>query len=479
MSEADVVSDLQDLGVYSELADPEISDVKIDRILRDIDAHFKDGTREAAMEEATDMLEKVAGRSVDWKERLQRPDTQPFEAVDAVLDTYMPGFDKQAPRLLLASILANRSREVRKPVWPMFVGPPSCGKTEMLMPIEGIWDAELISKITDKTLLSGAQTSQGDASLLDDLGDNFILVIKELSNLLEMRYETRDAVLGQFREVWDGQMSASWGTGKSSDWRGYGVVVAAMTGAIDKYGSFNSQLGERFIRFRWRRLHDPKRAIMRSAEAAQEYDNFDDVGPSLHDAYRQALNVGQRNIERIEISKQMRERAADLTIILTHLRTDVDRNKYHGDAINTTPAVEYPHRAHNQLQSLAHALAALRNEDELTDWSLLFRVAFDGMKEPRRSLFRMISRKIADKGWVDKPNDLNPEASVSDRTVANVVEDLRLLGVLKEVDLDEESGLRVHKDGSVNGRPSDKFAFTEQFRKAMEASGFWTWLVEK
>ena len=82
------------------------------------------------------------------------PERVPFETVQRVLKQHLPNLDFEVVEAMLATIIANQING--PPVWLEIIGPPSMGKTVIIEPLDGIFDATLLSKLTPNTLLSGA-----------------------------------------------------------------------------------------------------------------------------------------------------------------------------------------------------------------------------------------------------------------------------------------------------------------------------------
>ena len=65
--------------------------------------------------------------------------------------------------------------------------------------------------MTERTLASGKEVEDGkpDPSLLARLHDGYVL-LKDFTSVLSMRHESRQVVLAQLREVYDGRFVKHW-----------------------------------------------------------------------------------------------------------------------------------------------------------------------------------------------------------------------------------------------------------------------------
>ncbi len=83
------------------------------------------------------------------------------------------------------------------PLWAILIDASGGGKTELLRAFRNHKDAYFLSKLSEKTLVSGYRDPKNpskDPSLLPLL-DKKVLVIKDLAPLLSMRQESRNAVI--------------------------------------------------------------------------------------------------------------------------------------------------------------------------------------------------------------------------------------------------------------------------------------------
>src|SRR5215471_11208153 len=92
------------------------------------------------------------------------------------------------------------------PLWGLLVDASGGGKTELLRSLRGKPCAFFLSKLTDKTLKSGYRDPQNpgkDPSLLPQLNGK-VLIIKDLSPLLSMQRNARNAIVSDLRDAYDG-----------------------------------------------------------------------------------------------------------------------------------------------------------------------------------------------------------------------------------------------------------------------------------
>src|SRR5207248_4272580 len=105
-----------------------------------------------------------------------------------------------------------------------------------------------------------------DPSLLARLSEE-ILVLTDLTTVLQKSQEERQAILAQLREIYDGRFDKAWGTGRELHWEGRLGFVAGVTPYIDSHQQAMSILGERFILFR-PRLPDRRQLALAALKGA-------------------------------------------------------------------------------------------------------------------------------------------------------------------------------------------------------------------
>lgn len=158
--------------------------------------------------------------------------------------------DKYIVRLLMYTIIANILR--LGPIWIVVVAPPSGGKSELLQALYELKCVFPLSSLTAQTFISGMKGPGGTStSLLDNL-DGMILVMKDLTTMVDMHKDERRAIMSQFREIYDQRFDKSFGTGEKKIWEGHVGVIGAITPAGAEQFSAHGNMGERFIYYRFK-----------------------------------------------------------------------------------------------------------------------------------------------------------------------------------------------------------------------------------
>ena len=181
--------------------------------------------------------------------------------------------------ILVGAILAHRLGG--DPVWLLIVAPPGGTKTEALRALFGHRSIFPLSDLTARTFASGLDTDRGDPSLLSRLGEQ-ILVLKDLTTVLEMTREERQAILAQLREIYDGRFDKAWGTGQEIHWEGRLGLIAGVTPVIDRHQAVLATLGERFVYLRPTMAERRALALSALRTAGRESEMRRELSEALH-----------------------------------------------------------------------------------------------------------------------------------------------------------------------------------------------------
>lgn len=324
---------------------------------------------------------------------------------------HIPDEDAEIIDLILAVYASNRIPG--DPLWGLVVDASGGGKTELLRSLRGRSDTYFLSKLTDKSLKSGYRDPKrptADPSLLPKL-DGKILVIKDLSPLLSMRRESRNTIVSDLRDAYDGFSDDAFGNVGRISYESRFSLVAASTLAIEQFSAVHQELGERFIKIRAR--GNENRAKVRRAIRNVGQDN------SQRDDIRKAINefLDQLPAYAIEgIPQELQEPLSVLADFIATARSGVARDRNHD--LCYMPRSEVGTRLGKELGKLLLGLAYVRSKNvpDQQDLKTVCRVAEDCLPPNRFLVLRSI---IA-----GQPCGL-PES-----TAQHAREELQILGIL-------------------------------------------------
>jgi hypothetical protein len=300
-------------------------------------------------------------------------------------------------------------------VWPLLVSPSSSGKTELLNSVADVEGVRQISSLTRSTLLSGYRRPDGKpASLLHQIGSSGMLVVKDLTTMLQLRQDARHEVFSQLREVADGQISKGVGTGDPLSWSGKLGLVGGVTPLIDEHHAFLALMGERFILYRM--LVPPRLQHGRRA--------FDDRGGEepfrrhLRSVVRQFISQVRRS-DPLRLSDTHAEPLVRLADAVTRARTGVPRGS--GRDLLYIPEPESPARLTKQFALLADGLLTI-GVPEAETCRLLEKIGWDCVPASRR----LVSEHLRHNKKIGL-DELATATRLPVTTVGRIVEDLTAL----------------------------------------------------
>lgn len=367
------------------------------------------------------------------------PETLGPRPVDAVRDAaacllQLP--DLSVVDVTLATLIANELPG--DPLWTVVVSPPSNGKTELLAAASKTPKTYLLSKLTKNTLISGYKTGpgEGEPSLLERLKDT-VLILKDFGTILGMHRDERNEILGLLREVYDGKVVKSFGTGKVYSWQGKMGMLAGVTPAFDKLSGVQSILGERFLLYRVPTgdREDRHAQARKALEAAgHEKQLRETLGAAMVRSHQDAHSWYARYSEQITIPPEVDDLLVKLADLAAYGRAGVDRDGYNRE-VRYLPEAEGPARLVKQLRQLLLALTIIHgkfqpDEEEL---DILRKVARDTMHPFRARVLAALPSESVTTAEVKRKTGL------SYKVVQQELEDCELLGIVKNVSTDGSS----------------------------------------
>jgi putative DNA primase/helicase len=329
---------------------------------------------------------------------------------------YLP--DHGTVLVALAGIVANYA--MGDPVWPLLVGPPGCGKSEIISALTaapGVWS---LSSLTPQTLLSGFERKGTPASMLLQIGEFGILAFKDLTTVLTMHREARAQIVGQLREVADGRTEKSFGNGLRVEWEGKLGLVAGVTPVIDDQQQFLAVMGERFLLYRMpavSRTDITRRALSRRAGEPELRERIRRTAATFLEQYR--------DVGRLDLPDKFTEPLIGLADIVTRARSGVARDGYTRELLYL-PLPEAPTRLAKQVAQLAAAMLKI-GVSEAEAWRLAHKIGWDSVPAVRCQVIELLSRCAAAVTY----SDLQEQTGLPETTVKRVVEDLHVLGLAK------------------------------------------------
>lgn len=367
-----------------------------------------------------------------------------FDDLHKEVSEYMYNEDAGLLRIPIASIIANRMK-LGDPIWMLLIGPSSSGKSQILRPL-ALTDEKFIHRVddlTENTLLSGLKTKEGEksTSLLKRIGAMGIIVISDFTVIFSKSPESRMAILGQLRMVYDGEMNKS--SGNSSEgivWKGYLGMLAGSTPSIYMHFEEVADMGERFIYYRMKK-YDVEKATRVSLERKLFGSQLDDVLSGIYGDYIKEMILELADDEEIvpHLSKETEERILHIAIFASRLRTPTHYDRFDKN-IDKIPVSEAPMRVALQLRAIARGLSVIAHHDrrgraDAGNWELseddigyIEWCAYSLANEERRACLREISRF----GWggLVKTTQVADEIGLSSKVISIQLQHLSAIGLV-------------------------------------------------
>lgn len=324
-----------------------------------------------------------------------------FSDIQAAFDTILLLRDRDVVRLAIATLIGNQMGN-RRPIWLMLVSPPSSGKTTILNTLIGmeltlkngtkINPTVSISDLTENSFASGSVRTDKETSLLYKIPWGGVMIFKDFTSILSKRKESKEVVMGQLREIYDGSYSKKTGTGEDITWKGKVGALAGVTETVYSHLESMSTMGDRFILYQ---IPQPDRKETLRFKLRQEVTGTTEdiqmpiIQEMVHEYVQQCFNKLQD--VKIVLPEDIQNEIIDVADFCTKVRSGIITNSYTG-AIEFVPSPEGPARMFEQMLAIASTLILMRKvdgvegEETLTeaDFKMMYKIAYDSIPITRR-----------------------------------------------------------------------------------------------
>lgn len=312
--------------------------------------------------------------------------------------------------LLVDTIIANQLDG--DSVWMFLVAPSSGGKSELLAAFN---DVEFggnklmfpISDLTTNTFASGQKKVGEETSLLHKMPSGSVMVFKDFTSMLSKNRDARAEILGQMREVYDGEYTKRTGTGKDIVWKGKVGAMAGATEIIYDYQEDFSAMGDRFIMYS---MKQPGRQELLKFVMDKEEDpdsNKEEMRIYLKACVKSYVGFILENMvdEGIVLDEETKQNIIDVADFCTLVRSGVIIDKRRGH-VEFVPSAEMPTRMIHQLMTIAKAMIVRHKTEPLSggdkaphnigklteaEEKILCKVAFDSIPKKRRMALKLLA----------------------------------------------------------------------------------------
>lgn len=331
--------------------------------------------------------------------------------------------------IALASIIATRLK-LGDPIWLIIIGASSGGKSQILRPLS-LTDEKFLHRVddlTENTFLSGMNVGKdkGEPSLLHRIGALGMIVMSDLTVLFSKNSESKNAILSQFRMIYDGEMVKFSGTSdKSIKWKGYLGVLAGSTPSI--YGHFEevADMGERFVYYRMKD-YDPEKATRLAMSRKVYGKDLDEKLSTLYGEYIKETVLGYDGKD-IILPQNLLDRILQISMFAEKVRTVAHTDFY--KVIDRIPVSAMPMRVALQLISIAKGLYIMRGGDiSENDLSIIDWCGYSLANEEKRACLKVLGG-VAYNTYITTQN-IADKIGLATTVVGTILQNLSATGIL-------------------------------------------------
>ena len=354
------------------------------------------------------------------------------EVLDSFSDLHMP--DPMPLLVTLGAVAGSRFKGF--PVHLFLIGPPSCGKNDVLEALFDLPRTHHISTFTEASMLSG--TSRKDRShdasggLLEEIkksGNEGIFILTEFNSILSLSPDKRLAALGTLQNVCSGILDRKSGSdgGVSLHFKGKVQVICGCTENIEGSRDLLGRIGERFIYCRFPPIdrEAQARAALRNARNGEYEDAVQrrvQAVTSLMAGLQLPTSPGSL------LDQDDDEVLIAIAVFMTLARSPVPRDDRSREVVNIYEA-EGPARALLELQRLLCGLRVIGiPKKESLDY--VSRVALGSIPNLRRAIIQTVGRN---EGQYITTAQIRAElADWGGTTIDRALQDLVIHGILEK-----------------------------------------------
>ena len=236
--------------------------------------------------------------------------------------------------------------------------------------------------------------------------------------------------MGHLREVYDGKLTKSYGTGDTVKWSGHVGFLGASTPVYDRKHGVISQMGERFLLYR----NSNKNDFQAGVQALSSFGTENKMRAELKAAFGKFITQFKKvSLNVPELEHDLQNNIVALATICGHGRCHVHRDPYSKDEITYLPEPEGSPRLAKQIYHLGIALMVVNEASEIT------RDIYETLKKVGRDLIPRIRFKCLKYLWDRKSlqydgfyaptGEIANKTNLNGKTVLRALQDLRVVGI--------------------------------------------------
>lgn len=334
-------------------------------------------------------------------------------------------------KVLFGMAFANRFQG--EPLWLFLVAPPGGMKSELIMSFSKSSYVYTLSSLTPRALISGFSSPKGeDASLLPKL-DGKILAIKDFTTILTMNPIARDEILGILRDVYDGKIEKSFGTGVTRSYKVRFGIVAGVTSKVESLSQTFQSLGERFLKLRIATDRTKLTEESRIKRALININKETQMREALEEAARRCLARGlPKRLPKVK--RWFMRKIVALAQWCAATRGVVDRDRF-TQQVQFRPMIEIGTRLAKQFTKLAIGIAIFEGKKLIDDsiYELIKKIAKDTAPDRVELIVRKLWQNCPKKFDTLNTQKVNNTTRLPASTCLRLLQDLELLKVVNRL----------------------------------------------
>lgn len=364
----------------------------------------------------------------------------------------------------LASIIATRLK-LGDPIWMTIIGPSSGGKSQLLRPLALTQPKFMhrIDDLTENTFLSGIGSDKRQYSLLHRIGKHGMIVLSDLTVLFSKNSEAKNAILSQFRMLYDGEMTKHSGSSdKPITWSGYLGVLAGSTPSIYAHFEEVSDMGERFIYYRLKD-HDDRKSSNTAIHRKHRTKETDEALADLYRAYIKEKTENAKDMSIVELTPEVTERIITIARFAEKIRTPIHMNQRE-TYINRIPITAFSARSALQLSTLARGLSIVHDGITEKTMEIIEWCGWSLANEEKRAILKILAEYPYAAGV--STQNIADKVGLSTEATGFILQGMAAIGVLKRTG--DSSSLYWHIAAEEEWKLIQKIAEVTELKKFTE-----------